>query len=544
MKVPARIYILLIMFSQCSWLSCMERNGGPSKASIDELSLKRGELISCGNSDKEFGLVDFELSCNASLKKEFDLAMELLHSFEYDESEKIFSKIIDQDPGCSMAYWGVAMSNIHPLWIAPGVSELQKGSKAISLAKRYTNASSRESDYIQALGEYYRDWEKTKPQTRNEHLENAMRQLAAKYPADPEAAILYALALIAAADPGDKQYIKQKQAGEILLRLYPKNPNHPGIIHYLIHTYDYPGLAELALPEARKYAKVAPSSAHALHMPSHIFTRLGLWDESIQSNLASVAAANCYASSAGFKGHWDEELHGMDYLVYAYLQKGQTALAKRQVDSIQSFQEVYPINFKVAYAFAAIPSRYYIENRLWKEAAGLKLHPSHFPWSKFSWQEALFHFARSLGAVRSGQMGLAKNELVILQQLRDSLERQQDAYDCRQVEIQIKSVQAWVLLKTGKKKEGLMLMNQAANMEDSTEKHPVTPVELIPARELLGDMQMDLNEPRLALVSYEKNLKKAPNRRNGLKGAILAAEKLGDSTKAAFYLHQLNGLDN
>ncbi|MFI5156104.1 MAG: tetratricopeptide repeat protein [Chitinophagales bacterium] len=543
MKSSVSLFVLFIIVSQCGGLGCTENAGLPSKTEIDKLELKRGQLISCGATEKQFGKADFEISCAPSVKEDFDLALELLHSFEYDESEKMFSRIIDKEPSCSMAFWGIAMCNLHLLWTAPSLAELQKGAKAIQIAKAHANPGSREAGYINALGEYYKDWERTDPNARNEHFEKAMEKLSASYPSDKEAAIFYALALIAAADPADKSYKKQRRAGSILFAIYPSQPDHPGIIHYIIHAYDYPGLAEQALPEARKYASVAPSSAHALHMPSHIFTRLGLWDECIQSNLASLAAAKCYARAAGIRGHWDEELHAMDYLVYAYLQKGNNDMAKTQVDSLLSIYDVYPVNFKVAYAFAAIPSRYMLENRKWHEAASLKIYPADLPWNKFPWQEALIHFTRVLGAAQTRQMDLGNVELDILGKLYDTLESQRDFYKSRQVEIQLKAGQAWLLFKSGKKKEGLQLMTIAADMEDSTEKHPVTPGALIPARELLGDMLMESNQPKQALVAYEADLTNSPYRRNGLIGASMAAKKSGDKNKAKRYLLMLVNIE-
>jgi tetratricopeptide (TPR) repeat protein len=367
-----------------------------------------------------------------------------------------------------------------------------------------------------------------------------MEQLHITYPGDKEAAIFYALALDAAAEPTDKTYANQKKAGSILNALYTAEPNHPGIIHYIIHTYDYPGLAVLALPAARKYAMVAPSSAHALHMPSHIFTRLGLWDECIKSNLASVSAAKCYAESAGIKGHWDEELHGLDYLVYAYLQKGENDLAKKQLEYLETINEVYHVDFKVAYAFAAIPSRFFLENKNWAEAASLQMHPANFPWKKFPWQEAIIHFTRILGAVHLGNADAAISELTRLNQLHDTLEKQKDFYKSRQVEIQIKSGEAWIQFKSGKKTNALNLMKLAADMEDSTEKHPVTPGEVLPARELLGDMLLEMQQNEDALQAYETVLKKCPNRFNSLYGAGVAAEKSGNGQKAIFYYKQLS----
>ncbi|WP_431216098.1 hypothetical protein ACQ86N_16545 [Puia sp. P3] len=323
-KLFLRLTVVLLFFS----LSC--RDKVPTKQAIGDLHLLRGELITCGPPDKEFGTVVFETSCR-DVAGDFNLGMALLHSFEYDEAEKVFARVVDKEPGCAMAYWGVAMSNFHPLWAPPTAAELKKGNDALSIARALARGPSRERDYIDAISGFYGDWDRLDHHTRCVRFEKAMEKLYAAYPGDREAPVLYALALTAAADPADKTLAKQRKAGAILTALYQQEPNHPGIVHYIIHTYDYPGLAELALPAARKYAAVAPSSAHALHMPSHIFTRLGLWDECIHSNQVSVASAKCYAEAAGIKGHWDEELHGLDYLVYAYLQKGDDRHAKEQV---------------------------------------------------------------------------------------------------------------------------------------------------------------------------------------------------------------------
>ena len=360
-----------------------------------------------------------------------------------------------------------------------------------------------------------------------------------KYPQDKEAAIFYALSLDAAADPADKSYNNQKKAGAILNAVYPDEPNHPGIVHYLIHTYDYPGLAELALPAARKYASIAPSSAHAQHMPSHIFTRLGLWDECIKSNLMSTSSARCYAETAGIKGHWDEELHGMDYLIYAYLQKGDVVHAKEQRDYLKTIHDVYPISFKDAYAFAAIPSRYLIENKMWNDAAHLETYPVEFPWVKFPWQKAIIHYTRLIGFVHIGNIDSARVEMKKLNILHDSLFAEKDMYKADQVEIQIKVSNALILFKEGKKNAALDLMKSAADMEDATEKHPVTPGQVVPARELLGDMLSEMRYYSKALEAYQEDLKINPNRFNGLYGAGLAAEKSGDKQKAEFYYRQL-----
>jgi tetratricopeptide (TPR) repeat protein len=366
-----------------------------------------------------------------------------------------------------------------------------------------------------------------------------MEKIHTTYPDDKEASIFYALSLDASANPNDKTYTNQKKAGSILNALYPSEPNHPGIIHYIIHTYDYPGLAELALPAARKYAAIAPNSAHALHMPSHTFTRLGLWDECIKSNLASVASAKCYAEQAGIKGHWDEELHGLDYLMYAYLQKGENKLANEQLTYLETIREVHPANFKVAYAFAAIPARFLLENKNWYRAATLQMAPANFSWIQFPWQESIIHFTRLLGAAHLGKIKNANIELEKLKLLHDTLEQQKDAYKSQQVAIQIKTGEAWIQFAKEKTTVALNLMKLAADMEDGTEKHPVTPGEVLPARELLGDMLLQIKQYEDALLAYEAVLQKCPNRFNSLYGAGVAAEKSGQKQKAVFYFKQL-----
>src|SRR5689334_6038853 len=522
-------------------LSCKNKPTAISLPDINSLDLKKGELVSCAPQDGEiFGNVSFTASVPDSLKKDFNIAIALLHSFEYDESEKMFARIIERAPACAMAYWGVAMSNFHPLWSPPTLPELQKGAKAIEVARSITHKTKRESDYIEALGQFFEHADHANHVTRVLSFENAMENLYQTYPDDIEAAVFYALALNAAADPADKTYTKQKKAFSILYPIFQREPLHPGIAHYIIHNCDYPALAELALPAAIKYASIAPASAHAQHMPSHIFTRLGLWDECIRSNLVSVSAAQCYASKAKIKGHWDEELHGMDYLVYAYLQKGDDELARQQADYLQTINEVYPVNFKTAYAFAAIPARYALERKMWKEAASLSLHPASFPWEKFPWQASIIHFARLLGAARQSNISHAKAELEKLQALHDTLTKQVDKkQEAAQVAVQLKAAQAWIEYKQGNNDLALELMKQAADIEDGMEKHPVTPGEVIPARELYGEMLLEMNKPELAFENFVQDLKTHPNRFNGLYDAAIAAEKAGNRKNAAVHFKKL-----
>jgi len=524
-------------------LSCRQGTNAPSRSEIDAINIKRGEIVLCGPANKQFGRVNFETSCTGKVKEDFNLAIELLHSFEYEEAEKEFAKVIDQEPGCAMAYWGVAMCNNHPLWSPPNEVELRKGAKAIAIAQSITKKSAIESAYINALALFYQDWEKVDHHTRTIRFEKAMEKLHTENPDDKEAAIFYALALDAAADPADKSFVNQKKAGAILSSLYPDQPGHPGIIHYIIHTYDYPGLAIIALPAARKYASVAPSSAHAQHMPSHIFTRLGLWDECIKSNLVSVSYAKCYAMSAGINGTWDQELHGIDYLVYAYLQKGNNKLAKEQRDYLNTIGVVYPGSGTAAYAFAAIPARYALENKNWAAAATLQMHPA-FPWQKFPWQKAIVNFTRALGFVNTNKIDSAKDELKKLNAIYDTLTKQKDSYKASQVKIQITATEAWILFKEGKNDMALKTMIAAADLEDKTEKSPVTPGEVIPQRELLADMLLQMNQPQLALDAYEADLKTHPNRFNGLFGAGSAAEKSNDFAKTNLYYKQLLAITN
>lgn len=531
-----RLHQTLFVLLCITGLSCRERNTAPTPTDISALNLKKGVLISCNPAGQELGTLVFNISGNPSVQANFTLGLKLLHSFEYDEAEKVFAGIIDQQPDCPMAYWGVAMSNFHPLWTPPSAIELSKGAKAIAIAQT-TAREPKEKAYIDATAAYYKDWDKTDHRARSLNFEKAMQQLHTTYPDDHEATILYALALTAAADPADKTFKKQQQAGTLLQALYPGQPNHPGIVHYLIHAYDAPELANLGLPAARKYATLAPSSAHALHMPSHIFTRLGLWDECIKSNLASVASAQCYAQQTG-REHWDEELHGIDYLVYAYLQRGDNKSAQQQVTYLSGMKKVEPVNFKVAYAFAAVPARFALENKQWAEAARLQV-AAPLNWNQYPWQNAIIRFTRLMGSAHIGDKAGTQIELQALKQIYDTLVVQKDDYKASQVQVQIITGEAWMLLQEGKKEEAWKRMQQAAGLEDKTEKHPVTPGEVIPARELLGDLLLQINKPAQALEAYEADLARHANRFNGLYGASLAAAQAGNKEKASKYYQQL-----
>jgi len=530
----------LLCFSVLFFVSCQYKNENQYKDSIASLDLKRGEVVSCGSQEGQYGETSFSATVPKKLRSDFNRAIALLHSFEYDESEKVFAKIIDQAPDCAMAYWGVAMSNFHPLWALPSQAELEKGEKAIAIARSITNKTKRESEYIEAIARFFENPDQLTHHSRVLNFEKAMEQIYLSYTDDKEAPVFYALALNAAADPADKTYARQKKAFGILNAIFQQEPLHPGIAHYIIHNYDYPGLAEMALPAARKYASIAPASAHAQHMPSHIFTRLGLWDECIQSNLVAAASGRCYAEQAKLKGTWDEELHALDYLVYAYLQKGEDSLAKEQLDHLKTIKEVFPVNFKVFYAFAASPSRFFLEKRMWKEAANMEVYPPDFPWEKYPWQKAIIHFARLLGSVHEGKMDQAKKELENLKSLYAVLSKEKNMLrEAAQVAVQINTAEAWIQYKEGKNETALNLMTKAANMEDGTEKHPVTPGEILPARELLGDMLLAMNKPALALEAYKMVLETHPNRFNGLYNAGMAAQRCGKIEEATLYFQKL-----
>jgi len=363
-----------------------------------------------------------------------------------------------------------------------------------------------------------------------------MEQVYLRYPKDHEAAIFYALALLGTAVPTDKTYANQKKAAGILNKVLAAEPEHPGVAHYLIHSFDYPSLASLALAAARSYAKIAPSSPHALHMPSHIFTRLGLWQESIESNIASAEAAKNHVAKTNPGAAAFDQLHAMDYLAYAYLQTAQDGKVKEIVDAINKMNKLDANVFQAGYALAAIPSRYALERRRWSEAAALKVHPADFPWNKFPYAEAMIYFARSLGASRSGDTASAGKDVDRLTAIQKSLADAKENYWATQVEIQRRTAAAWLAHAEGKQEESLQLMRSAADLEDTTEKAPVTPGAIVPARELLGELLLDLRESQAALREFEVSLVVSPNRFNGLYGAARAAELSGDREKAgAFY---------
>lgn len=498
---------------------------------------------------EKIGKVSFPVSCSPQAQQQFNRAVAWLHSFEYGESERAFNDVAATDPRCAMAHWGAAMSLYHQLWAPPTPAELAKGNQSVQRAKQIGAKTRRERDYIDAIALFFTDWEKVDHSTRASRYEHAMEQVYTRYPGDREGGVFYALALNAVAlatVPMDKTYAKQKKAAAILNRVLRLEPDHPGVTHYLIHSYDYPPVAHLALGAARRYARIAPSSAHALHMPSHIFTRLGLWEEDVATNIKSENAAKDYAQRNHLIGVWDEQLHAMDYLAYAYLQQARDREARSVLDELKAIPKTNPENFKCAYSFAAIPARWALERRVWSEAAELKVEPVNFPWSRFQWAEAITHFARAIGAARNGDRDRARVEVEKLGVVQKQLVGAKDNYDwATQVEIQHRAAAAWLAKAEEKNTEALQLMRSAADLEDSTDKHPVTPGAVIPARELLGDMLLELERPAEALKEYEVSLQTSPNRFGGLYGAGRAAELANDPKKArAFYLKLTANCEN
>lgn len=493
------------------------------------------------------GTVVFETSCNAEAQAHVDRAAAWLHSFEYEEAEKAFLEASAADPDCAMAQWGVAMSNYHPLWAPPTAAEMAKGKAAAERAAGLGAPTARERGYIDAIGEFYRDAGARDHLARTLAYTAAMERLHRANPADDEAATFYALALIAAGTTDtDPDFAREKEAAEILNGVLARQPNHPGVAHYLIHGYDYPALAQLALTAARSYATIAPASAHAQHMPSHIFTRLGLWQEGIRSNLGAESAAKDYARRHGMPGAWDEQLHAMDYLAYSYLQAGQDEKAREVLDALGRIERVDPPNFKVAYAFSAIPARFALERRRWDEAAALALPANAagvVDWTRFPWAEAHIHFARAVGAARGGDAALARSEVDALNAIRKSLTARQGEYDWgTQVDILRQVASGWLAAAEGRDGDALALMRSAAELDDVTEKHPVTPGSILPAREQLGELLLDLGRPAEAFKEFEASLRRAPGRLAGLRGAAQAARLSGRAGDAAAYYGQLRAL--
>ncbi len=481
------------------------------------------------DTDQQLGNVHFQTSCNNVAQRRFDRAMRYQHSFWYAAAKEIFEDVAKADPTCGMAQWGIALSLLNNPHAAIPAANLAPGLAAIQKARTVGAQTERERDYIDALTLMYADYDKLTHTQRIRAFLGAMEKLAAKYPSDDEAQIAYAITLNTSASPADKTYAQQSKGAAILEPISMRLPQHPGVTHYLIHLYDYPATAQKGLDAAARYAKIAPAAPHAQHMPSHIYTRVGYWKESAESNLASVKAAKADKSVG-------DQLHGQDYLVYAYLQTAQDKLARAVVDDIGATNVTSNVQAG-GFALAASPARYQMERGDWKAAAELPVRPS-----PFNHAMAITHFARAVGAARSGNPEAAKADIAKLAELRDKLREAKDAYWSEQVDIQWQVATAWVLNAEGKSEEALTAMSAAAGAEDKTEKSPVTPGPLAPARELYGEMLFERGMVKEALAAFETTKAKEPNRFRGYAGAAKAAEKLGDRATAKANYEKLIGL--
>ena len=483
------------------------------------------------------GAVQFPVSCNDAARKHIDQGLALLHHMTYEDAQVSFAAASEAQPDCAMSYWGQAMTYIHPLWSdPPSEANFARGRGLVAEAKERGVKTARENAYIAALEAYYAV-DRNGPESRNlVEWDRGWQEVHQQFPDDPEAALFFALSQVATADPGDKTFAQQAQAGALAEKMLAKYPDHPGAHHYVIHAYDYPPLAERALGVARKYGDVAPDVPHALHMPSHIFTRLGLWPESIAWNTRSADAALVHAQPGITSNHY---LHALDYLVYAYLQRAQDQKAKAVVEQMKPLKG--PFNQQIAspYSLAAAPARLALERQQWAEAVKLEPRmPDGYPWDAAPAMEAITHFARALGAARGANDAVASISLARLEVLRDQAAKN-SAYWSKQIEIQRLSALAWWRFTTGDRGAALGTMEQAAELEGSTEKHPVTPGEVLPARELLGDMLLEMGHHQEALAAYTAALARSPNRLNSLYGAGRAAELAGDKPQALLFYQAL-----
>jgi tetratricopeptide (TPR) repeat protein len=480
--------------------------------------------------------VQFPNSCNDAVQDDFNNAITLLHSFEYPETTRIFGEIMEVDPDCAMARWGAAMSNWHPLWAPPSREELEKGA-ALLAGTGKLSATDRESAYIDAAKAFFSSTDTSTHRDRARKFEAKMGELYASHLDDPEAALFYALSLLATADPRDKTYAHQFKSAGLLNWVRDSHPTHPGVLHYMIHSYDFPGLAHLALASAKTYASAAPDSAHAQHMPSHIFTRLGLWERSINSNHDSTRSAAEYTVRAHLSGHYDEGLHGMDYLMYAMLQTARDEEASKLLLTLQGIGKTNTENFKVAYTYAASPARFVLERRRWEDASKLELKPTDFLWDEFPWAQSIHHFARGIGAARSNQVEQARAELQMIKTLQARMSDATSPYWREEAAVQVDMLDAWITYAEGDEGEALRLAAAAANREDAVDKNPVTPGEVLPARELYADLLIETGNYAKSLEQYRMVLTGSPNRLNALLGAASAASHTGDTKLAEKYLN-------
>lgn len=478
----------------------------------------------------KLGSVHFKVDCSADAQKEVDLAMAYFHSFAMERVKAPLERALQADASCGMAHWVRALASLDNPFGWPGnvsARTLAEGAELMEQARRTGLKSQRERDYVDALSVFFRDADKLNHASRAKALEGALQVVAAKYPDDAEAVILHSLVLSATFDPADKKYTNQLKAAQQLEPVFKKHPEHPGVAHYLIHSYDYPPLAGQGLTAAQRYSKIAPAASHAQHMPSHIFTRVGAWKDSVAANDASAKAD----SATG----WNT-LHAYDYMVYAHLQMGQDGAAQKVRERALSLATP-PDHFAAAYAYAAIPARLALERGDWAAAAKLPLTPAagSYPWTKYPQAEAANAYARALGAAAAGDASAVAAEVTRLQALRDRASELKLGYWVEQIGIQLDVVSGFGAFKRGDAEGGLAGLRKAADREDASEKHAVTPGPLLPAREVLAGALLEAGKAPEALREFEAVLKKEPNRLRALAGAAVAAERAGDAGKSRTY---------
>ncbi len=480
----------------------------------------------------QLGTVHFPVSCGAEVQKPFERGVALLHSFWYEEAKKEFEQIAKDDPKCAMAHWGIAMSIWHQLWNQPDAATIKRGHDEVKSARSLHPKTDRERDYITAMDEFYRGKRRDYHDRASTYCQ-AMATTHQDYPDDREAAAFYALSLLASEPDNDTTFANRKQAAAILEKLFAVEPDHPGVAHYLIHSYDKPQLAQLGLPAARRYAQIAPAAPHALHMPSHIFARLGLWQDDINSNLASIAATRKTAAMhMGGEGH---QFHAMDFLVYAYLQSGREADAQRVIDEVKAMpakkDDMYGMDFDPRTdALVTFTARYALEMHHWTEAASLELIPG-----AETGDNSITYWARAIGAARSGNLPDARKDVAEIETIHTTLLKQKKTSFAESVEQDRQEAAAWVAHAEGNNDEAIKTLRTIAEKEEAEGDEPLA----IPAREMLADMMLDMNHPEQALTEYEADLKFNPNRFNGLYGAARAAEMAGKSDKSNSYYARL-----
>src|SRR6059036_2334102 len=482
----------------------------PSLAAIVVAGIVAASVVA--DEPEKIGQVRFAVSCRADVQKPFERAVALLHSFWYLEAAKAFTAVAQADPDCAIAYWGLAMTNWTQIWSPPPPAALKRGAEAVEKAKGVRRTlPPREGDFVAAAEAFFKGADKADHRTRALAYGRAMEQMAQRYPDDREVMAFYALSLQATADPRDKTYANQKRSAQIAEKIFAAEPDHPGAAHYMIHGYDYPPLAPQGLLAARRYAQFAPSVPHALHMPSHIYVLLGMWPDTVKSNVAAAAAEKS-------RGNPDDHMHALDYLVYGYLQQAQDAEAQKVVDEARAIM-------------AEIEARWAMERGKWTEAAAIDPRPNRFPHT-----ESIIYFARAIGAARSGDAARARGDVDRLAALKDLMK---DAYWAEQIEIQRRAAAAWTARAEGKGDEASALMGSAVELEASTEKHNITPGPIVTARELYGDMLLEAGQPGPAAQAYEASLRVAPNRFKSLHGAGKAFERAGDRERARTYYGKL-----